>query len=221
MAQTNWREVKWVPTIANYLTVVRLVLVPVFVVCFLSENLAAQIAATIIFVVAAITDAVDGYIARKRNEVTSFGTFLDPFADKLLTLSAFALLLSRKEFSAMLINLIVFFLLIAAREVGITMLRIYAIDQGQPVSTSVWGKAKTSIQLGTLIGTFVYFNVRDILESYGTEVEYLNDQTMVPVLHGLLFLCALVTVISGVLYIRNLTFRKREQKNPKDEPQRS
>ncbi len=209
--RVRWYDLKWQSTLANYLTVLRLILVPVFVYLFLSENLFTQISATLVFIFAAITDAIDGYVARKRNEVTNFGTFADPLADKLLTITTFFLIAFRKEFSAFFLNLFVFISLIATREIGITMLRIWAIDQGVPVKTSVWGKAKTGIQLGTLIGTLLYFNVRDILEKYGIEVEYLNDKTMVPVLHGLFFLCLVITIISGFLYLRNLSFQKKKR----------
>lgn len=206
-----WRDVRWQPTLANYLTLFRLFLVPVFVLLFLSDHFALQIVATVVFIVAAITDAVDGYIARKRNEVTSFGEFIDPFADKLLTLTAFVLIALRKEFSLILINLLVYISLIATREIGITMLRIWAIDRGQPLITSVWGKMKTGIQLTTLIGTLVYFNIRDLLREFGLKVAYFDDKTMVPVLHGLFILCVIITVISGYLYIRNLIVRHRNK----------
>ncbi len=208
----NWRQIRWQATVANYLTVARLCLVPVFVVLFLSENLKAQIIATLVFVIAAITDAVDGYIARKRNEVTTFGEFIDPFADKILTLTAFVLIALRNEFSAIFLNLFVYIALITGREIGVTMLRIWAIDTGQKVATSKWGKAKTGVQLGTLIGTLLYFNIRGVLKLKGIKVEYLNDTTVIPVLHALIILCVVVTIISGILYLQNLSFHRKEKK---------
>lgn len=210
MNPSSWREIKWKATIANYLTLFRLGLVPVFAWLFLTEHYILQLVATFLFIVASITDALDGYLARKRNEVTAFGAFADPFADKLLTLTAFVLIALRNEFSLLLVNMVVYISLIAAREIGITMLRIWAIDKGQPLSTSVWGKIKTGIQLTTLIGTLVYFNLRDVLREHQVKIPYIDDQTVVPVLHFLIVLCVIVTIISGWLYLRNLSFRKKK-----------
>ncbi|MCX7835680.1 MAG: CDP-diacylglycerol--glycerol-3-phosphate 3-phosphatidyltransferase [bacterium] len=208
--RTNWREIRWKSTAANYLTVFRLLLVPLFAWLFLTEHYVLQLIATFLFIIAAITDAIDGHLARKRNEVTQFGAFLDPFADKLLTLTAFVLIALRKEFSLLLVNMVVYISLIAAREIGITMLRIWAIDRGQPLVTSLWGKMKTGIQLTTLIGTLLYFNLRDWMRAHGIKIAYLDDQTVVPVLHFLIVICVIVTIISGWLYLRNLSFRKKQ-----------
>lgn len=208
--KSNWREVRWQSTLANYLTLFRLISVPVFAWLFLTEHYLLQLIATFLFIIASITDAIDGHLARKRNEVTQFGAFLDPFADKLLTLTAFVLIALRKEFSLLLVNMVVYISLIAAREIGITMLRIWAIDKGQPLVTSVWGKVKTGIQLTTLIGTLLYFNIRDLMREHGIKIAYLDDKTVVPVLHFLIVICVIVTIISGWLYLRNLSFHKKK-----------
>ena len=78
---------------ANKLTLLRIILVPVFMALLMVDNLGCQIAALVIFVLAAATDGVDGYIARHYNQITTFGKFVDPLADKMLTTSAFLVLL--------------------------------------------------------------------------------------------------------------------------------
>ena len=80
-------------TISNKLTIFRILLVPIFVICLLSSNNALIFTSCLIFIIASLTDTLDGYLARKRNEVTDFGKFADPIADKILVISAYVCLI--------------------------------------------------------------------------------------------------------------------------------
>lgn len=135
-------DVVW--NLPNVLTMVRLALVPIFLVCAVAGfrgSLGAAWTALVVFMVAAATDHLDGKIARARNLVTNFGKIWDPIADKALTLGAFVLL------SAMGMLGWWFTLIVAGREFGITSLRSYLLREGIVVPASFAGKAKTSAQM--------------------------------------------------------------------------
>ena len=125
----------------NMLTIFRMVLVPVFIVLML---LNMPLAALIVFAVASITDKLDGYLARKNNQVTVFGKFMDPLADKLLVMSAFLL------FQHLGMMHVAFVFVILAREFIITSLRVLAIEAGIVMPAGISGKVKTAVQMVTL-----------------------------------------------------------------------
>lgn len=137
--------------LANKLTVLRIFLVPLFLI-FISINALGKtgiILATVVFVVASITDKLDGYIARSRNQVTSFGKFLDPLADKLLVCSALVSLVELQTIPAW------FAMVIISREFAVTGLRTVAASEGIVIAASQWGKAKTVIQMVAIIAALI------------------------------------------------------------------
>ncbi|MDC4233049.1 CDP-diacylglycerol--glycerol-3-phosphate 3-phosphatidyltransferase [Actinomyces sp. B33] len=144
--------------VPNALTLLRLVLVPVFVLVKLQPTWGMQWAALGIFAVAALTDKLDGHIARSQGLVTDFGKLADPVADKALTLSAFVLLSVEETLPWWLTGLV------AVRELGITVWRSVLARRGVVVAANSGGKAKTLVQmlaLGTLLipwGHFVVMN---------------------------------------------------------------
>ncbi|TKJ42369.1 CDP-diacylglycerol--glycerol-3-phosphate 3-phosphatidyltransferase [candidate division LCP-89 bacterium B3_LCP] len=189
-------------TIPNLLTVLRFILVPLFLFCFLSDRMALQILGTFLFILAALTDHYDGRIARRYRQVTQFGKFADPLADKLLTLAGFVAIVLRDEFAAVAVYLAVMVGIIAVREIGITVLRIWAIMRETPVITSMWGKVKTTAQLFTIIFTLVILNFRQItLKVPESATYYPGDQVVTYVVNALIFICMIITVISGILYL--------------------
>lgn len=120
--------------LANKLTIIRIILVPIFLI-FMALNKSYSIfIAILIFIVAALTDKLDGYIARSRNEITNFGKFMDPLADKLLVTSA---LISLVEY-----NIIPTWvsMIIIGREFAVTGLRAVAASEGVVIAASWWGK---------------------------------------------------------------------------------
>lgn len=132
--------------IANKLTVFRMILIPFFVIFFLTDFTPHnKLIALIIFVVATITDKLDGTIAKKYNMVTNFGKFMDPMADKLLVGSALVCLCAKGELPAWVV------LIIIAREFAISGIRQIAADNGVAIAASVWGKAKTVAQMVMII----------------------------------------------------------------------
>ena len=193
-------------TISNILTVIRIILVPVFLILFFSDLPALQLLATVAFITGAITDHYDGKLARRRKEVTEFGRFADPLADKFLVLSAFIAILLRENFGGLFTLVLIYIIIIAIREFGITILRMWAISKSTPVITSFWGKLKTTFQLLAIIFSLVYFNARDVLPAIGIKLEFLQDRLFLPFIHYLILVSMVVTVISGLLYFSKSNF---------------
>lgn len=128
-------------TTANVITIVRILLIPAFMLAELSGSVTGRLIALGIFVLASITDGVDGYIARKYNQVTTLGKFLDPLADKLLVTSAILIFVQNGVISAVAATIII------AREFAVTSLRIVAMGAGQVVAARFSGKLKTVVQI--------------------------------------------------------------------------
>lgn len=126
----------------NVLTVVRILLVPVLVVALLDKTGGGDLLAAIVFAVASLTDAIDGYLARSRNWVTTFGKLMDPIADKLLIVAALVALVSRGRLEAWVAMVII------SREFAVTALRLAAgAQQGVVIAASSLGKLKTATQV--------------------------------------------------------------------------
>jgi CDP-diacylglycerol--glycerol-3-phosphate 3-phosphatidyltransferase len=129
----------------NVLTLIRISLIPVLAAVLLSTLPEADLLAAIVFVIASATDALDGWLARRNSQVTQFGKLMDPLADKLLITSALVSLVALYRLDAWVAMVII------AREFAVTGLRMLAIEQGQVVSASVWGKLKTTTQVAMVL----------------------------------------------------------------------
>ena len=131
----------------NKLTVLRVCMVPVFVVLMLWDGLGAvgKYAATAVFILASMTDWLDGYLARKNNLVTDFGKFMDPIADKRLVCSAMICLVGNGSLPAWIVIIII------GREFIISGFRLVASDKGVVIAASYWGKFKTVFQMFMVI----------------------------------------------------------------------
>ena len=130
-------------TLANKITFIRFLLIPVFMVLLL---LHCEIAAFAVFVIASITDFIDGYIARTYNQITDFGKFMDPLADKLLVVSCMVIFTEWGRFPSWAL------MLVLAREFGVTGLRLVAVESGRVIAAGWSGKIKTT---ATMIGLCV------------------------------------------------------------------
>ena len=130
---------------ANVLTLVRVALIPVLVAVLLSALPEADLLAALVFVIASATDALDGWLARRRSMVTAFGKLMDPLADKLLITSALVSLVALYRLDAWVAMVII------AREFAVTGLRMLALEQGHVISASVWGKLKTTTQVAMVL----------------------------------------------------------------------
>ena len=128
--------------LANKLTLLRVFMIPVFlVVLFLAPEPMNRYVAVIIFIVASLTDMLDGKIARKYNLVSNFGKFMDPLADKLLVMSALVSMVALKDLAAWVV------IVILAREFTITGFRTLAMEANIVMAASWWGKVKTTVQM--------------------------------------------------------------------------
>ncbi|MEE0956253.1 MAG: CDP-diacylglycerol--glycerol-3-phosphate 3-phosphatidyltransferase [Eubacterium sp.] len=130
----------------NKLTILRMIMIPFFVIFMKIPNFAAgRYIALVIFIAASLTDTADGYIARKYNLITDFGKFMDPLADKLLVITAMICLIDTKEIPSWVVMIII------AREFIISGFRLVAADNGIVIAASKWGKLKTITQMTMII----------------------------------------------------------------------
>ena len=129
----------------NALTLVRILLVPVLVVALTVETAGGSAIAAAVFALAALTDGLDGYVARSRQAVTTFGKVMDPVADKLLIAAALVALVSLDRLAAWVAMVII------AREFAVSGLRIAAGQQGVVIPASLLGKAKTIVQVAAVL----------------------------------------------------------------------
>ena len=138
-------------TLANIVTISRLFLAPVFLVCILIDSPTAVTWSVVIYLVAALTDWLDGYLARKFGEVTSHGVFLDPLADKVLTTSAFIALVVHDIVPLWMVVVII------VRDFGVTAMRSIADDRGMAMQTSYAAKVKTFSQMIVIAWALILF----------------------------------------------------------------
>ncbi|MBM7868998.1 CDP-diacylglycerol--glycerol-3-phosphate 3-phosphatidyltransferase [Clostridium pascui] len=179
--------------LANKLTIIRMILVPVFLVFLAIKGMPyGKSIATIIFILAALTDKLDGYIARSRNQITRFGKFMDPLADKLLVTAALVSLVELQVLPAWAAMIII------AREFAVTGLRSVAAAEGIVIAASGWGKAKTVTQIVAIIAALINLN-KDSLS-------VLSVFTIIPfsflewIAKTAMLLAIIITIVSGVDY---------------------
>jgi CDP-diacylglycerol--glycerol-3-phosphate 3-phosphatidyltransferase len=175
--------------VPNVLTVLRIVAVPVLVVALLDETPDGDVIAAIVFALAALTDGLDGYIARRRQQVTTFGKLMDPLADKMLVIAALISLVSLDRLAAWVAMVII------ARELAVTGLRGLAAERGVVIAASWLGKVKTGLQIAAILAVIAF------------------DPTPVWA-DVLLYLAVAVTVISGADYVFGLRKRMEEHGTP-------
>ena len=165
----------------NVLTVLRIMLVPVLVVALLGNTPSGDVLAAVVFALASLTDFVDGYLARTRDSVTTFGKLMDPLADKLLIVGALLCLVSLNRLEAWVAMVII------ARELAVTMLRANAGQSGVVIEASMFGKVKTCIQIAAILAVIAVHPPFPLWVS------------------ALVYLMVAVTVLSGLDYFRRAT----------------
>ncbi len=170
----------------NVLTLIRILLVPVLVVALLDETANGDLLAAIIFALASATDAMDGYLARARNAITTFGKLMDPIADKLLIIAALVALVSLDRLAAWVAMVII------ARELTVTVTRMQATQHGVVIASNWWGKAKTITQVAAIF----------FLIAIGEPTPAWVD--------GLVHAMVAITIVSGVDYFFGLRRVLRE-----------
>ncbi|MDP4672116.1 MAG: CDP-diacylglycerol--glycerol-3-phosphate 3-phosphatidyltransferase, partial [Solirubrobacteraceae bacterium] len=170
----------------NLLTVLRILLVPVLVVALLSRGgQTSDVLAAVVFAAASVTDALDGWLARTRAQITTFGKLMDPVADKLLIIAALLSLVSLGRLAAWVAMVIV------AREFAVTVARISARSEGVVIAANWWGKVKTGVQVLTIF-------LLILLVPSPTWIDWL------------VYVMVAVTVVSGVDYFFGMRRLLRE-----------
>lgn len=192
--------------LANKLTIFRIILVPIMVIIpfipipgeFLGVPYTLLIV-DIIFIVASITDKLDGYIARSRNEITTFGKFADPLADKILVLAAMMMLIELGRLPAWIPVIVV------AREFIVSGYRLIAVEKGgKVIAASVWGKLKTVTQMIAIILAFIDKLGFATFICGGIVGEVTVVELVINVLATVMMLISVVaTVFSGWDYLKN------------------
>ena len=166
---------------ANIITLIRIALVPVFMAVYLLKLPNHEMAALALFLIASATDKLDGYIARKYNQISDFGKFIDPLADKLLITAALVMLSE----SCIVASCAV--VVILAREFIVTGLRTVAMSAGRVIAANYWGKAKMVVQV--IVVAFLLTPIRSVPIGITNIGEIL------------IWLMTIITVVSGVDYI--------------------
>ncbi len=180
----------------NKLTLLRVCLIPFFLLFIYWEIPFHFLIALVIFAGASITDALDGKIARKRNLVTNFGKFLDPLADKVLVIAALTVFVELPEINMGALPLII----ISAREFMVSGLRLLAADSGIVVAAGMWGKLKTAFTMVSIVASLVWLSVcYDFDFNIADGVKNAIDNIAVPVL---IWISTALTVISGGVYLK-------------------
>lgn len=170
---------------SNKITMIRVVLVPIFMVLFMIDNVMCHYAALGVFVLASITDAIDGHVARKYNQVTTFGKFVDPLADKVLTTAAFLILMYYDRMSVWAL------MIVLVREFAVAGIRLVAAGEGKVVAASMWGKLKTVTQMVAIIVAMLLLPIQNTF--LGVHPKLISDI--------LIWISVVFTIISGVDYI--------------------
>lgn len=188
--------------LANKLTLFRIFLVPIMIIVtffnipgeFLGIPAIAWIL-NIVFIIASITDKLDGYIARSRNQITTFGKFLDPIADKVLVITAMIILVEMGRLPAWIPTIVVF------REFIVSGYRLIAVENGgKVIAASIWGKLKTVTQMIAIIVAFIDNN------AFGTIFAgQLTGFSLVinGITTAMMILCVVATIFSGWDYIKD------------------
>jgi len=179
--------------LANKITLSRVLMVPLFLFFLLTDFIPSpynQIISAIIFILAASTDGLDGYIARKRKQITNFGKFMDPLADKLLVTAALISLVGMNKLDSWIAIVII------AREFIVTGFRLIAVNEGIVIAASIWGKIKTISQIvaivAILLDHFISTKLGLLFIVYGITIKF----NVV-----LMWIAVIFTIYSGFDYI--------------------
>ena len=206
--------------LANKLTLFRIILVPVIMLIPIIDNLwgisgeflgisTAFWIMNTIFIIASITDKLDGHIARSRNQITTFGKFLDPLADKILVISALVILVEYTKIPSWIP------IIVLAREFIVSGYRLIAVEKGgKVIAASIWGKLKTVTQMIAIICCFLdkfkfgqfIFRVPDVanVASNSSAIYMTTGQFVINILSTIMLVISVVaTIFSGIDYLKN------------------
>ena len=189
----------------NKLTILRIILVPIMVavayIPFTNTVLGINISFVImnlIFIIASITDKLDGSIARKNNQVTTFGKFLDPLADKILVLSAMLILVEKNLLPAIIPIIVII------REFAVSGYRLIVVNkEGKVIPANMWGKLKTVTQMFAIIFAFININNTNAFVNF-FKVNLTGIELIINIVTTILFIISTIaTIFSGYEYLKN------------------
>lgn len=179
----------------NKLTISRIIFIPIFMYFLFAKMPLAKALALITFLVASLTDWLDGLVAKRRNLVTDFGKLMDPIADKILVLSAFLAFVEMEVIPAWMVVIII------TREVAITGLRALALTKGKVIPADDGGKHKTVSQVLSIFVILLFL----IFKSGGTKVFGFWNSSIESIYHNailaLMLITVMLTLISGLAYL--------------------
>lgn len=182
----------------NKLTIVRMLISPLFLAVILRDSLPHRFLwAMLIFLAASVTDAVDGKMARKNNQVTNFGKLLDPIADKVLTTAA---LLAFMKLGLCNIWIV---MIVLTREFAIASIRMIAASNGVVIPANIWGKLKTVSQMVFTVLIMLLGEIYSYAPNIVPGVTVPHYLTLSNISNILLWITAVLTVISGIIYIKD------------------
>ncbi|OGW94000.1 MAG: CDP-diacylglycerol--glycerol-3-phosphate 3-phosphatidyltransferase [Omnitrophica bacterium RIFCSPLOWO2_12_FULL_45_13] len=180
----------------NKLTVLRIVLVAVFMFLLFSQGVMAKMLALVTFLAASLTDFLDGYIAKKNNMITDFGKLMDPIADKILILAAFLAFVEMELAPAWMVVIIIF------REVTITGLRISALTKGKVIAADDGGKHKMVSQVFAVSAVLIFLIFREAgIKAFGLLWSGSAERIYKDAIFILMLATTLLTLISGISYL--------------------
>lgn len=180
----------------NKITISRIVLVFVFMVCLFMHSLLGKVGALVIFIIAAFTDYLDGFIAKKYNIISDFGKIMDPIADKLLVLAAFLAFVEMKLVPAWMVVIIIM------RELTITGIRLVALKNNEVLHAGQGGKHKTISQMLSILVILIFIVVKEVgnVDMFGfwnATFEYWYRQ----LIFILMLITVALTITSGISYL--------------------
>lgn len=176
----------------NKLTLARFILSAAFFAVIMIDFPFHYLISLVLFIIASITDWLDGKIARSQGLITDFGKFLDPIADKMLTTAAF-IAFTFKHIGA---GVAIITFIVLAREFAVTSVRLVAADNGKVIAANMWGKLKTVMQMVAIIATLFALSLEEIFTL--TESAYL---IMGIIYSALLWISGIMTLIAGITYV--------------------
>jgi len=189
----------------NKITISRILLVPIFMIVLFLPIPYANLIAALIFIIAAATDGIDGHIARSTNQVTNFGKFLDPLADKLLVTSALIALVGQGKLPSWVAIIII------AREFIVTGLRLIAVNEGKVIAAGMSGKIKTVTQIIATVLLLIDPTVLNNLNSFMIDktIALINGFVAQPLIavigilaNVMVYISVFFTIYSCVVYIK-------------------
>ena len=179
----------------NLLTISRIVLSPGFMVLFLIESPYSRLAATVVFIFAALTDVVDGYLARRMGSMTGFGKFMDPLADKILVSTAFISFVNLGYAKSWMVTTIV------VREFFIIGLRSIAAYKGMVITSSYAAQWKTALQMVVISCILVFINLKTWLAPAGYKWAMFNSPMTNTVFDIMILVTVVLSVATGIDYM--------------------